>query len=80
MAQDGDAHVAFPLFQQVFDQGVPYGAVSNLSESNSSTLNKTTGKRGKRGSNNNKMGSAWMSQEVSNRLGSVGYNPNIHHL
>ena len=23
---------------------------------------------------------AWMSQEVSNRLGSVGYNPIIHHL
>ena len=24
--------------------------------------------------------STWMSQEVSKRLGSVGYNPNIPHL
>ena len=31
MAQDGDAHVAFPLFQQVFDQRISHGAVANLS-------------------------------------------------
>ena len=25
-------------------------------------------------------GTTWMSHEVSTWLGSVGYNPNIHHL
>ena len=32
------------------------------------------------GKNISCLGSTWMSQEVSKRLGSVGYNPNIPHL